>query len=63
MVEEFVFFQGSPREQTVSQAIEVILVPNEEMKARVVEFIVQHADAFRPSGPDVSIFPDEKLAP
>ena len=59
MVEEFAFFQGSPGQQTVSQAIEVLLVPDEEMKARVVEFIAQHAEAFRVAGPDVSIFPDD----
>jgi hypothetical protein len=60
LVEEFAFFQGSPRQETVSQAIEVILVPDAEMKARVVEFIAQHAAEFRAAGPDVCIFPDEK---
>ena len=60
MVEQFAFFQGSPPRQTVSQAIEVILVPDAEMKPRVVEFIAQHAGAFRAAGPDVCIFPNEK---
>jgi Putative abortive phage resistance protein AbiGi, antitoxin len=60
MVEQFAFFQGNPGQQTVSQAIEVILVPDEEMELRVIEFIGQHAGAFRAAGPDVSIFPDDR---
>jgi hypothetical protein len=59
MVEQFKFFLGSPGQQAVSQAIEVILVPDEKMKARVVEFIAQHTGEFRSGGPDVRIFPDD----
>jgi hypothetical protein len=58
LVEQFAFFRGGPGQQTVSQEIEVILVPNEKMQARVVEYIAQHAVAFRADGPDVRILPD-----
>jgi hypothetical protein len=59
MVDEFAYFRGNPGQQTVSQAIEEILVPDEDMKAHVAEFITQHSSAFRADGPDVRIFPSE----
>jgi hypothetical protein len=42
----------------VSQAIEVILVPDEKTRVQVTGYIVQHAEKFRAGGPIVRIFPD-----
>ena len=58
MIDDFAFFIGIPGQQSVSEAIEVILVPDATMKAQVVEFIAQNASAFRgDGGPVVRIFP------
>jgi hypothetical protein len=56
MIEQFVFFQGIPGKETVSQAIEVILVPDKQMKACAEKFIAEHPEAFRTGGPDVHVF-------
>jgi hypothetical protein len=55
MLQFFRFFDGLPGE-TVSQAIEIILVPSDAIKERVVAYIAGHPDAFRPGGPAVRIF-------
>jgi hypothetical protein len=63
MVEEFCYFRGTPGEKAISQAIEVILVPDERVKARIARFIAKRPESFRTGGPDISVFPGTATAP
>jgi hypothetical protein len=51
----FRFFNGLPG-RTVSQAIEVILVPSDAIKARVASYITDQTANFRPGGPAIRVF-------
>jgi hypothetical protein len=51
----FRFFNGLPG-KTVSQAIEVVLVPSDAVKARVAAYVVDHPDSFQPGGPAIRVF-------
>jgi hypothetical protein len=55
MLQFFRFFDGLPG-KTVSQAIEVILVPSDALRGRVAAYIANHSDSFRPGGPAIRIF-------
>jgi hypothetical protein len=55
MLQFFRFFDGLSRE-SVSQAIEVILVPSEATKRQVAAYIVDHHDSFRAGGPAIRVF-------
>jgi hypothetical protein len=55
MLQFFRFFDGLPG-KTVSQAIEVILVPNDATKGKVESYIANHSESFRPAGPEVRVF-------
>jgi Putative abortive phage resistance protein AbiGi, antitoxin len=55
MLQFFRFFDGLPA-KTVSQAMEVILVPSDAIKCRVAAYIAHHAGKFCPYGPAIRIF-------
>ena len=55
MLDAFRFFNGLDG-QTVSQAIEVILVPNEALKTQVKEYVEIYPRKFCDSGPEIRIF-------
>jgi hypothetical protein len=51
----FRLFNGLPG-KTVSQAIEVVVVPSDVIKARVASYVADHTADFRPSGPAIRLF-------
>jgi Putative abortive phage resistance protein AbiGi, antitoxin len=55
MLQFFRFFDGLPG-KTISQAIEVILVPSESTKQRVTAYIAGHLNKFRQGGPAIRVF-------
>jgi hypothetical protein len=55
MLQLFRFFNGLPG-KAVSQAIDVVLAPNDKLKRRVFEYIDAHADRFCDPGPIVRVF-------
>jgi hypothetical protein len=55
MLQLFRFFNGLS-DKSVSQAIEVILVPSDATKGRVTAYIADHRDNFRPGGPAIRVF-------
>jgi hypothetical protein len=55
MLQFFRFFNGLP-EKTVSQAVEIILVPSDATKTRVSAYIADHPDNFCPGGPAIRVF-------
>jgi hypothetical protein len=55
MLQLFRFFNGLS-DKTVSQAIDVILVPNAAIRDRVSAYIAAHPEAFCPGGPAVRAF-------
>jgi hypothetical protein len=55
MLQFFRFFNGLSR-KTVSQAIEVVLVPSDALKRRVLKYIETYPDRFRSPNPVVRVF-------
>jgi hypothetical protein len=55
MMDFFRFFDGLP-DRTVSQAIDVILVPNRALRERVTDFVSRNPQRFRATGPAIRIF-------
>ena len=59
MLQFFRFFNGLTG-KTVSQAIDVILVPSDVMKRRVVAYVEDHASYFSSGGLRISIFGEDQ---
>jgi hypothetical protein len=57
MLQFFRLFNGISG-KTVSQAIEVILVPSDAIKGRVAAYIADHPNKFRRGGPAIRVFGD-----
>ncbi len=55
LIESFGFFDGIPSQKTVSQAIEVILVPDVQFGDCVAAYIEDHPQRFRDGGPEVRV--------
>ena len=55
MLQFFRFFNGLSR-KTVSQAIEVVLVPSDALKRRVLKYMETYPDRFRSPNPVVRVF-------
>jgi hypothetical protein len=59
MLQFFRFFNGLPG-KTVSQATEVILVPNDVVKKRVATYVADHHECFSSDGLGIRIFGENK---
>lgn len=57
LIDSFRFFNGIPGGRTVCQAIEVVLVPDEQFRQQVLEYIESNPRRFRSGGPVVAIAP------
>jgi hypothetical protein len=55
LIDGFWYFNGIPRRGTVSQAIEVVLVPDSAFGDRVREYVKAYPDQFRQGGPEVRV--------
>ena len=60
VIDHFRFFNGVSGE-TVSQMIDVILVPDRRAKQKIGKYIKEHPSAFKSGGPRVQLYPSTAL--
>ncbi|MFZ0236530.1 MAG: hypothetical protein WAL37_04055, partial [Xanthobacteraceae bacterium] len=58
-IDHFKYFNGI--DKTVSQMIEVILVPDRAAKRHIKQYVDTHRTLFRPNGPNIQLFPSTTL--
>lgn len=56
LIESFYFFNGIPKQETVSKKIEKIFVPTQQLLGKVREYVNRNVDSFKIGGPSIELF-------